>query len=251
MPSSARTPGRPGPPDFIGAGGIGTGVAWWVETLFAHPELRPPESGKRSLHYFDPFAMEEMTAADVSGYHAQFPHVPGVLRGEWTGRYMLDGWTPPLLRRAAPDARLIVMLGDPLTRYRWIFAQRREKFAADEVFYTTDLVERSRHASQLERLHRFFPSEQVLVLQYERCVRAPETELVRTQRFIGLPVEAIDPGRPGALDDAPSARLPGALHAALRSAYAADVAALPALVPGIDLSLWSDYGPTSRGRMAP
>jgi hypothetical protein len=93
-----------------------------------------------------------------------------------------------------------------------------------------------------------FPREQVLTLQYERCVSDPDTELARTQRFIGLPVEPVDPGRPSPPDDRPSSRLPAPLRAALRSAYAADVAALPALVPGLDLSLWSDYGLEQRSR---
>ena len=275
MPSSARTTGQAGPPDFIGVGGIGTGIEWWVEALLAHPELRPPESGRRSLHYFDPFAMDEMTADDVAGYHAHFPHVPGVLRGEWTGRYMLDGWTPPLLRRAAPDARLMIMLGDPVTRYRWLFAQRREKFAADEVFYTTDIVERARHASQLERLLRFFPAEQVLVLQYERCRVDPAGEYRRTVEFLGVRDPGVQPpllGKPpstGRLSKqlAAVARLgvPGRairrgveraarrplgrtetplwpdLEAALHFTLDPEMQRLAKLVPELDLALWPNF----------
>jgi hypothetical protein len=198
-----------------------------------------------------------------------------VLRGEWTGRYMLDGWTPPLLRRAAPDARLMIMLGDPVTRYRWLFAQRREKFAADEVFYTTDIVERARHASQLERLLRFFPSEQVLVLQYERCRVDPAREYRRTVEFLGVRDPGVQPplvGKPPAagrlskqLAAVAKLGVPGRavrrgaervarrplgrtetplwpdLEAALHFTLDPEMERLSKLVPELDLALWPNF----------
>jgi hypothetical protein len=127
-----------------------------------------------------------MTQADIAAYHAHFPHITGVIRGEWTGRYMLDGWVPPLLKRAAPDAKLLVMLADPITRYRWIFATRREKFDPEAVFYTSDVVDRASHGSQIARLQRFFPPERILVLQYEQCRRHPVREYQRTLEFLGV-----------------------------------------------------------------
>ena len=45
------------------------------------------------------------------------------------------------------------------------------------------------YADQLQRLWNAFPREQVLVLQYERCVADPASELRRTYAFIGLEPE--------------------------------------------------------------
>src|SRR5829696_1826406 len=115
-PLDAFQRGAPGPPDFIGVGALGSGTGWWHSMLVAHPEIRPPRSRTRALHHFDPFCAAEMTDADVAAYHRSFPRRAGAITGEWTGRYMFDAWTPPLLRRAAPDAKLLVMLSDPIER---------------------------------------------------------------------------------------------------------------------------------------
>jgi Sulfotransferase family len=180
MPSQADG----GPPDFVGIGVAGRGPAWWLRMLVAHPEIRA--SRRRSLNFFDRYCAADFTDADVAAYHAHFPRVAGTICGEWTGRYVLDAWTPPLLARAAPDAKLLVMVADPVQRYQWILADRRERFAEGEVFYMTDAVERACHATQLERLYRFFDPEQVLVLQFERCVLDRAGEYRRTLEFLGV-----------------------------------------------------------------
>ena len=116
--------GAPGPPDFVGVGALGSGAGWWHSMLLAHPEIAPPRARRRALHFFDRFCAREMTGADVAAYHERFPRREGTISGEWTGRYMCDAWTPPLLRRAAPDAKLLVMLSDPIERYRAVFTER-------------------------------------------------------------------------------------------------------------------------------
>ena len=78
---------------------------------------------RRALHFFDRFCSQEMTDADVAAYHARFPRRPGTISGEWTGRYMFDAWTPPLLGAPRPDAKLLVMLSDPIERYRAVFTR--------------------------------------------------------------------------------------------------------------------------------
>jgi hypothetical protein len=273
MPSPAEH-GAGGPPDFIGVGASGAGASWWMRLLLGHPEIRGPRGARSSLHHFDAFCMAEMTVADVAAYHAHFPPVPGTVAGEWTGRYMLDAWIPPLLKRVAPDARLLVLLADPIARYRSVFARRRERFGADERFYMTDVAERSAHARQLARLQRFFPAERILVLQYERCLRDPVAEYRRTLAFLGVRDQTAAPRRrgddPGGRVSRPLERLaklglPGRatrraaeriagrplgrveaplwpeLESALHTALDPDVARLRDLVPELDLSLWPNF----------
>src|ERR1700754_4991997 len=127
---SRRAPARadaPGPPDFIGVGAVGTGAGWWLRMLLTHPEIRPPHTRRRSLHYFERFPARELTDGDIAAYHEKFRPRPGSVTGEWTGRYLFDAWTPPLLKRAAPDAKLLGMLADPIERYRAIFTDRLAK----------------------------------------------------------------------------------------------------------------------------
>ena len=50
-------------------------------------------------------------------YHPYFPRRPGIVTGEWTPRYMMDPWTPPRMRAAAPEAKPSwSLLRDPMAR---------------------------------------------------------------------------------------------------------------------------------------
>lgn len=262
MPS--RADGPPGPPDFVGVGVAGPGTAWWRGLLFAHPQIRPPRSRPPALDFFDDFCHAEMTGADVASYHALFPRAPGTICGEWSGRYMLDAWAPPLIARAAPAARLLVMLADPVERYRSVFAQRRRDFDASQKYRMTDIAERLCHASQLARLQRFFEPEQILVLQYERCLRDRAGQYRRTLEFLGVPDRLpAGPRRPpqpggGSRQLARAARRAAErvarrplgrdeptlwpdLDAALHTSLDPEVERLTQLVPDLDLSLWPSF----------
>jgi Sulfotransferase family len=256
--------GEPGPPDFVGVGAAGSGTRWWHSLLLAHPEIAPPQGRHRALHFFDGFCAREMTDADVAAYHERFPRRDGAISGEWTGRYMFDAWTPPLLRRAAPDAKLLVMLSDPIDRYRAVFAERLAKRSEGDRLYMADVVDRRSFGAQLARLHRFFDPERILVLQFERCRRDPDGEYRRTLEFLGVRDTAFAPrrlgprapagllgrlmprrvgerlaGRPVA-ERAPAPLWPD-LEAALHTALDPDVEALRELVPELDLALWPNF----------
>jgi hypothetical protein len=268
--------GAPGPPDFVGVGALGSGVGWWHAMLLEHPEIAPPRARRRALHYFDRFCTGEMTGADVAAYHEHFPRRDGAISGEWTGRYMLDAWTPPLLRRAAPDAKLLVILSDPIERYLAVLAARRAKQPEGEPLYMTDVVDRRSFGAQLARLHRFFDPERILVLQYELCRRDPVGQYRRTLAFLDVRDTDFAPrrlrreaaGKPASLALAAllRLRLPARVHrraaarlarrpvdvrerpplwpdleAALHTALDPDVEALRALVPELDLTLWPNF----------
>jgi hypothetical protein len=267
--------GEPGPPDFIGVGALGSGTGWWHSVLLAHPEIRPPRSLRRALHFFDRFCAAEMTEGDIAEYHALFAHRPGTITGEWTGRYMFDGWTPPLLARAAPDAKLLVLLSDPIERYRATLTDRIAKREGDETIYMADVVDRRSHAAQIARLHRFFDPARVLVLQLEQCRRDPLGQYRRTIEFLGVRDRDHAPrrrrrkaaGKPESLGVAVAlrlglpegtrrrvlARLAGGverrrpvplwpdIEAALHTTLDPEVEALAATVPGFDVGLWPNF----------
>ncbi len=260
MPS----PPDPGPPDFVGVGALGAGTGWWHSLLLAHPEIEPPDARRSALHFFDRFCATEMTDADVAAYHARFPRRDGVLSGEWTGRYMFDAWTPPLLRRAAPDAKLLVLLSDPIELYRAVFTERMAKNGEGDQLYMADVVDRRSFGAQLARLHRFFDREQILVLQFEQCRRDPVRQYHRTLEFLGVRDASFTPwrlrgraarrllelvvprrfgarvaGRPAAQPE-PAPLWPD-LEASLHTALDPDVEALRELAPELDLTLWPNF----------
>jgi hypothetical protein len=179
-------------------------------------------------------------------YHSLFPRPPGSLSGEWTPRYMHDFWSVPLLAEAAPAARVLIILRDPVERYR--SGAARMVRLAEELDRPLRLVEiadalwRSFYFEQLSRVFELYPREQVLVLQFERCRADPEGQMQATSGFLGLEPFAELPrqlvGERSPRDKpALSDRMRGELVARLTD----DVGRLAELCPEIDLSLWPNF----------
>lgn len=232
-------------PGFIGVGTQRSGTTWWFELLLEHPQIVTARSGKKELHYFQRFCMREMREADVDAYRAAFQPEPGQIAGEWTPRYVHDFWTAPLLKRAAPDAKLLVLLRDPIERFRSGVPHRAIMEDTQRIdTYMGDAIDRGRYATQLRRLLHWHARENVLVLQYERCVQEPEREYERTLRFLGADAGfapdtfAIPRGVSQA--DAKEPLWPE-LEAALRATLEPEVAELSAMDLGIDMSLWPNF----------
>jgi len=237
-----------GPPDFVGIGAQRSGTSWWYRGVEEHPGVAVVEGQAKELHYFNRFWQSEPPAGFADEYASLFPRAAGSLAGEWTPRYMLDFWAPPLLREAAPDAKLLVLLRDPVERFRSGIerAVRRSKGGAPiDLGKVSDAVHRGLYAAQLRRVLDHFPREQLLVLQFERCRDETLAELNRTLAFLGL-----DP-----LADVPASmlerkaprekpELPERGRAELTARLADDVRDLAGLFPDeIDLARWPNFRP--------
>jgi hypothetical protein len=242
-PAPARW--RVGPPDFVGVGTARAGTTWWDALIHAHPDVARAPGVPKEVHFFDRFWQGECSDAEIAAYHAYFARPAGCLAGEWTPGYMLDPWTPRLLHRAAPDARLLVLLRDPVERFRSgrTLAENRLTVGASARAAANAGFQRGIYADQLLRLWRAFPREQVLVLQFERCVREPEAELRRTFTFLGLdPVaaDAIYVSHVVNESRGPKVDLSAEQRDTLVRRYAPENRRLAALLPDdLDLSLWA------------
>jgi hypothetical protein len=233
-----------GPPDFVGVGAQRSGTTWWFELLLSHPAIRAPRRRRKELHFFDAFGAREMRDEDVAAYHELFPRGPGQRVGEWTPRYMGDAWTPRLVRRAAPDTKVLVLLRDPIERYRSGVLHRlgRTPDQRPELI-ASDAIERGRYSSQLRHLRELFPPEQILVLQYERCRLDPAGQYARTLRHLGLDdhVPADVQRLRGTTMTPDKEPLWPDLTTALRVALEREVRELPELVEDVDLTLWPNF----------
>lgn len=227
------------PPDFVGVGAQRAGTSWWHGLIEVHPAVHPLGLSAKELHFFDERWRDDLTASDIRRYHRLFARPQGAVSGEWTPRYMHDPWTPPLLRQAAPEAKILVLLRDPVARFRSGLAHASERGMRVTPDLVTDTAARGLYWQQLTRLLHYFPREQVLVLQLERCRREPTTELAATHRFLGL-----SPSPPP--DDllAPvnasqhRATSHGWLADELTRQYQPDLQRLARDFPEIDLTLW-------------
>ena len=234
-----------GPPDFVGVGAMKAGTSWWYEVIAAHPGVHHPPGRAKELHYFDAF--EEITPADPERYHRWFPRPPGHLVGEWTPRYMYDVWTPPMLHAAAPTAKVLVLLRDPIARFASGLAHdlaRHRGRRTPRSMLVADHVARSLYHRQLAGLLRHIDRERVLVLQFEQCVADPTAAAARTFAFLGLPPLSPEIALPGSVNvtAGPKPPLSAASRAELAATFAPDLAALAQAFPEVDLSLWPTAG---------
>ena len=262
-----------GPPDFVGVGAYGWDAEPWLRLLRLHPAIE----ARKSLNFFGEFCVRAMEDADAERYHALFPRPDGSIAGEWTPRYMYDPWVPPLLQRAAPDAKLLILLGDPVERYRQKVTYKLANLRPGEEVYMADALAHGRYASQLRGLLEHFERERILVLQYEKCRRDPVGEYGRTLRFLGVddsfvpkrlrdwrggddrelhfPTRA-ETGKRVLVqtlrrkrDPEPVALWPELLED-LHVELDPEVRELEELAPDLDLSLWPSFSPGTRTRAA-
>jgi hypothetical protein len=228
----------------VGIGAQKAGTSWWSALIHEHPDVHRIGGAPKELHFFDSYWERPFTDGDAERYERYFPRpATGGLAGEWTPGYMVDFWTPELLHRAAVGTRILVLLRDPLERYRSSMAHTDDMSRA--ALGRQDAMgayQRGLYAQQLRRVHACFPWEQVLVLQYERCRDDPRAELARTFRFLGLrdfepPADRF--GRPVNPTTARKLDLTPELRRSLAVAYAPDLAALADLAPDLDLDRWT------------
>lgn len=253
------------PPDFIGVGAQRSGTTWWWSVIHSHPDVAhvagkaselPADEDvrvllaelylKKELHFFDHYGQVE--EIDPALYHRYFPRPPGGIAGEWTPRYMYDFWTPPMIRLAAPDTKILVILRDPVQRFvsginhasRMARAMHAQ-FDADTFLYHEHFA-RGLYWQQIRYLLDHFPREQILALQYERCAADPAREARRTFAFLGLdpdkwrlPKELT---RQVGLPSVAEKKLNADTREAIRVAYQSDVTQLLTDFPELDGSLW-------------
>jgi len=229
-----------GPPDFVGVGVPLAGAAWWYRMVVDHPGVSCREDVPMGRHYLAHFCTTRFGEEEAERYHGWFPRRAGTITGEWTPGYLGCPWVAPLLAVAAPDARLLVILRDPVERLRLQLARSAADRSDHIGEHIADAVDRGFYAEQLRRLLQFFPVEQVLILQYEQCVADPDGRLAATYRFLGLDDghRPVIPRRPDGGTSPPAPVLDRDTRSRLVDIYASDVADLATLVPGLDLSLW-------------
>lgn len=246
QPPAAPAGWRIGPPHYVGVGAQKAGTSWWNRLIQTHPDVVNAGGQPKELHFFDRSWEVPFEDRLIQEYWQHFPVPDGSVAGEWTPGYLIDFWTPELIRRAAPDARILVMLRDPIERFR--SGLTHQLAASQKPIGHRDIqgaFQRSIYSPQLRRVLAAFPRDQIFVGQYEACRADTARQLAKTYAFLGLAPFQLDADAiRGEVN--PTTRqkyeLPPPLRAAFLDGYAEDLAQLPDLFPELDLSLW----PTAR-----
>jgi hypothetical protein len=159
-------------------------------------------------------------------YEALFDPAPaGVLRGESTPFYLYNWAAQRRIRALIPDAKLIVVLRDPVERahsnwtHLWstgldpigdvvrACAEEDRRIAAGwaDFWHYTAL---GRYGEQLEHLYTVFPRDQVMVFRYGALIEDPAGVLDRICAFLGVPT--------GVLTEVPRENVTAHPHLTLR-----------------------------------
>ena len=245
---------RTGPPDFVGIGAQRSGTSWWYrDALQAHPRVAVVSGQPKEIHFFDRYVTNEVEDDIAERYARFFPRPAGFIAGEWTPDYMYAPWNLPLLAEAAPEARCLIMLRDPIDRFRSEVSPALRGLVESGLNALTMLaignsLFHSLYHDPVQRAFDVLGRDRVLVLQYEQCLENPLMEMQRTQRFLGLePVKALPAGlavrERSQLRIFPDAKLelPVRINDHLREAFVDDARKLTTLCRELDSGLWRNF----------
>ncbi|WP_372736129.1 sulfotransferase [Nocardioides sp.] len=226
-------------PAWLGIGAQRSGTTWFTDLLTQHPQVGLGLNGKKEQHLLHKVADGRVEPGE---YLDLFPS-DGVRRGEWTPQSLRHASAPAAAARYVPDAPILVLLRDPVERFRSAMrlAATRGKSWPYPVpitvqtwtgFYADQLAAWAHHVGR-DRLH---------VMVYENVRRDPQGAVDATWGLLGLEPVALQ-----GIDEASgsSSRAdwdwPEGLQESLRVMYAPQVSRL-AEQWDLDLRLWSTRG---------
>nr|MBA2296499.1 sulfotransferase [Actinomycetota bacterium] len=212
----------------------------------AHDRVVRPQKRKKELHFFNRFWSGEVPGDIAERYAELFPRPEGSITGEWTPRYMHDFWSLRLLREAAPETKVLVLLRDPVERWRsgTSRAVRLAEEAGEPIRLVqfSDAVWRGFYFEQLRRLFDLFPRERVLVLQFEHCRDEPLEQMARTCEFLGVePFAELPRNMTREREPKPKPKLSAPMREELVALLADDVRRTAELCSEIDLARWPNF----------
>jgi len=206
-------------PDFLIVGAQRSGTTTLYRNLIQHPLILP--CIRKEVHYFDRYYN-----CDENWYRGHFPTFHQMQRlelkygqkpitGEATPNYMIDPSTINRIAKTIPDARLIVLLRNPVDRafsnYHMNIRKGNEHRSFEEVLESDpvlsaesvenimsdpsswygkrkkNLLQRGLYVYQLEDLYMRFPKENILVLQAEQIFKNESKIFSEIINFLDLP----------------------------------------------------------------
>ena len=210
-------------PDFVVIGAMRGGTTQFYDLLTRHPFVKP--AAAKELHFFDD---PDRYERGLDWYRGCFPQPAqrdgrATITGEATPRYLLDLLAPERMARTVPDAKLFVLLRNPVDRaysqytrwarrgkdvpsfeeaveeeLAWLSAEEAGRSAREvhpgagrgrRRFY---LLARGIYVDQLARWREHFAQEQMLVIKSEDFYARQAEILKDAEDFLGLPHREIE-----------------------------------------------------------
>jgi hypothetical protein len=199
-------------PQFLIIGAQKAGTTTLYKYLDQHPQIMIP--GIKEVHFFD------LNYEKGMDWYKQFfkTHNPFCrkIAGEASPYYLFHPLVPQRVAQHLPNARLIVLLRNPVDRAYSHFrheinyktehlnsfgeavAMEKQRIAADEkalmegriqkstAYQSFSYISRGMYAKQIERWLEYFPLSQMLFLKSEDFFANPTSELPAVYHFLGV-----------------------------------------------------------------
>lgn len=218
-------------PDFLIIGGKKCGTSSLYNYLAEHPGVAP--AFRKEVHFFD-----NSSKAGSLRYRAYFPSSvyrsyvrhrrgSGFITGEATPYYLFYPLAPKRVRQMVPEARLIVLLRNPVDRAYSHYHHEVRRGTEDATFEQAiereaerlggereemlrnggydslshrrySYLSRGVYVDQLRNWRDYFPEEQILILKSEDLYSDPASIVEQSLDFLGLP--AAGSGQYGAVN---------------------------------------------------
>jgi hypothetical protein len=204
-------------PDFVVIGAQKAGTTSLFRYLIEHPQIVGP--AEKEVHFFD-----GRYERGVRWYRSRFPLRAALERGGQSGRrrltfeaspyYLAHPFVAPRMHEQLPEAKLVVVLRDPIARawshYRDNVARGTESKPFLEALHSEPgrlapgianitrgidpgpeyrnygYVERGHYAAQLERWFAVYPRTQFLIVESRELFDDSAVTYERVLRFVGL-----------------------------------------------------------------
>ena len=184
-------------PAWLGIGAQRSGTTWFTDLLTQHPEVALGTNGKKEQHLLHKVADGVLPASD---YLDLFP-ADGVRRGEWTPQYLRHASAPAAPGRHVAEAPVLVLLRDPVERFRSAMRLAATRAAAGNPSpwpYPVPITMQTFtgfYADQLAAWSAAVGRDRLLVMVYEQVRRDPQPSVHAVWSRLGLdpvPLAGVD-----------------------------------------------------------
>lgn len=170
-------------PNFVGIGAQRAATTWLYSCLKEHPQIYL--APQKEVHFFDEQFEKglEWYASQFQGYGQQ------PVLGEVTPNYLNSEVAIPRMARIIPEARLIVILRDPVHRafsaYKLFHDQHYAGMTFEQACDSSSyLIRLGMYAAQIERVFDYYSTQNVRIFLYEDVHAQADTVLRETYDFL-------------------------------------------------------------------
>jgi hypothetical protein len=188
-------------PNFFVVGAPKAGTTSLYEYLKPHPQVFLSEV--KEPKYFSP---QLLGSVSLERYRRLYEKAGGISAiGDLSPFYLWDSAAPQRIHDVSPDAKIIVMLRDPVARayshYLMAVALGHEKASfsqglsrysdreARDWYLSSHYIEHGMYGEQVERYLNVFPADRIAIFLFDELVGNPRHVLTRIAGHLGIDPE--------------------------------------------------------------